>query len=75
MPKYILLTKTHFSFKDTCKFKVEELKEIFQEIGSQKRIGGNYIHIKQNRLKKVTRNTEGCYMMIKRSVHQENTTI
>ena len=49
MPKYILLTKTHFSFKDTRKFKGEGLKEIFQESGSQKRVGGNYIHIKQNR--------------------------
>ena len=51
-PNIYCLQKTHFSFKDTHKLKVEVLKEIFQENGNQKRIGGNYIHVKQNRLEK-----------------------
>ena len=54
------LQETNFRPKDTYRLKVWKWKKVLFPNGNKKS-WGSYTHIRQNRLKKVTRD-KGCYM-------------
>ena len=71
------LQETHFRLKDTYRLKVRRWKNIFHANGKQKKAGAailisDKIDLK---IKKITRDKEGHYMMIKGSSQQENIAI
>ena len=71
------IQETHFRPKDTYKLKVRGWKNIFHENGKQKKAGvailiSDKIDLK---IKKVTRDKEGHYIMIKGSIQEEDITI
>ena len=70
------LQETHFRPQDTYRLKVREGKNIFHANGMQNK-AGLAILISQNiDLKmKITRDKEGYYIMIKRSIQEEDITI
>ena len=68
------LQETHFRSKDTYRLKVRGWKKIFHANGNPKKAGvailiTDKIDLK---IKKVTRDKEGQYIMIKGSVQEEN---
>lgn len=64
----------YFRFKNTYRLKVKRWKEIFHPNRNQNRNRGSY-HTKQILSKKtVPRGKEGCYIIIKKLIHQENIT-
>ena len=74
---YICLQETHFRPKDTYRLKVRGWKNIFHENGKQKKAGvvifiSDKIDLK---IKNITRDKEGHYIMIKGSVQEEDITI
>ena len=77
-PIYICcLQETHFRPKDTYRLKVKGWKNIFLANGKQKK-AGVAIHISDKidlKIKKITRDKEGHYLMIKRSIQEEDVTI
>ena len=71
------LQETHFRPKDTYRLKVRGRKNIFHANGKQKKAGvailiSEKIDLK---IKKITRDKEGHYIMIKASIQEEDTTI
>ena len=67
----------HFRPKDTYRLKVRRWKNISHANGKQKKAGvailiSDKIDLK---IKKITRDKEGHYIMIKGSTHEENITI
>ena len=71
------LQETYFRTKDTYRLKVREWKNIFHANGKQKKAGvailiSDKIDLK---IKKITRDKEGHYLMIKRSIQEEDVTI
>ena len=71
------LQKTHFRPRDTYRLKVRGWKKIFHTNGNQKKAGvailiSDKIDFKKNT---ITRDKEGCYIMIKGSIQEEDTTI
>ena len=71
------LQETHLRSKDTWKLKVKEWKKIFSENGNKKKawisvLTSDKIDFKT---KTVTRDKEGHYVMIKRTIQQETVTI
>ena len=71
------LQETHFRSKDTYRLKVRRWKNIFHANGKQKKAGAailisDKIDLK---IKKITRDKEGHYMMIKGSIQEEDITI
>ena len=71
------LQETHFRPKDTQRLKVREWKYIFYANGKQKKAGAailisDRIDLK---IKKITRDKEGHYIMIKLSIQEEDMTI
>ena len=71
------LQETHFRPKDTCRLKVRWWNNIFHVNGKQKKAGiailiSDKIDLK---IKKITREMEGHYVMIKGSIQEEDTTI
>ena len=71
------LQETHFRPKDTYKLKVRGWKNIFHANGKQKTAGvaillSDKIDLK---IKKITRDKEGHYIMIKASIQEEDVTI
>ena len=67
----------HFRPKDTYRLKVRGWKNIFHANGKQKKAGvailiSDKIDLK---MKKITRDKEGRYIMIKRSIQEEGMTI
>ena len=71
------LQETHFRTKDTYRLKVRGWKNIFHVNGKQKKAGGailisDKIDLK---IKKITRDKEGHYIMIKGSIQEEDITI
>ena len=76
-PIYICLQETHFRPKDTYRLKVRGWKNIFHENGKQKKAGiailiSDKLDLK---IKKITRDKEGHYIMIKGSIHEDVTVI
>ena len=77
-PMYIhCLKETHFRPKDTYRLKLRGWKNIFHANGKQKKAGvtilrSDKIDIK---IKKITRDKEGHYIMIKGSIQEEDITI
>ena len=68
------LQETHFRSKDTYRLKVRGWKNIFHTNGKQKKAGGailisDKIDLK---IKKITRDKEGHYIMIKGSIQEED---
>ena len=74
---YCCLQETHFRFRDTYKLKVRGWKNVFHVNGNQKKAGvailiSDKIDFK---IKTVTRDKEGHYIMIKTSIQEEYITI
>ena len=71
------LQETHFRPMDTYRRKVKEWKKIFNANGNQKKTGvAMLIWDKIDfKMKTVTRDKKGHYIMIKSSVHKEDITI
>ena len=77
-PIYICyLQETHFRPKDTYRLKVRGWKNIFHANGKQKKAGvAVFISDKIDlKIKKITRDKEGHYLMIKGSIQEEDITI
>ena len=76
-PYISCLQETHFRPKDTYKLKVREWRNIFHVNGKQKKAGvailiSEKIDLK---IKMITRDKEGHYIMIKGSIQEEDITI
>ena len=76
-PYICCLQETHFKSKDTYRLKVRGWKNIFHVNGKQKKAGvAILISDKIDRkIKNITRNKEGHYIMIKGSIQEEDITI
>ena len=75
-PYICYLQETHFRPKDTYRLKVKGWKNIFHANGKQKKAGvailiSDKIKLK---IKKITRDKEGHYIMIKGSIQEEDIT-
>ena len=71
------LQETHFRLKDTYRLKVSGWKNIFHTNGKQNKAGvailiSDKIDLK---IKNITRDKEGHYIMIKGSIQEEDITI
>ena len=76
-PYICYLQETHFRPRDTYRLKVRGWKKIFHANGNQKKTGVAIL-ISDNtdfKIKIITRDKEGHYMMIKGSIQQEDITI
>ena len=76
-PCIYCLKETHFRPKDTYRLKLRGWKNIFQADGKQKEAGvailiSDKIDLK---IKNITRDKEGHYIMIKGSIQEEDITI
>ena len=75
----ICLQETHFRPKDTYRLKIRGWRTIYRANGQQKKAGvGVAILISDNldfKINTVSRDAEGHYIIIKRSIHQEDPTI
>ena len=76
-PSICCLQATHFRSKDTYRLKVRGWKNIFHANGKQKKAGvailiSDKIDLK---IRKITRDKEGHYIMIKGSIQEEDITI
>ena len=76
-PYICCLQETHFRPRDTYRLKVRGWKKIFHANGNQKKAGvailiSDKIDFK---IKTITRDREGQYIMIKGSIQEEDTTI
>ena len=71
------LQETHFRLKDTYRLKVSRWKYIFHANGKEKKAGtAVLISYKIDvKIKKITRDKEGHYVMIKGSIQEEDVTI
>ena len=71
------LKETHFRPKDTYRLKLRGWKNIFHANGKQKNVGVAVLISDKTdlKIKKITRDKEGHYIMIKRSIQEEDITI
>ena len=76
-PYICCLQETHFRPRDTHRLKVRGWKKIFHANGNQKKAGvAILISDKVNfKIKTITRDKEGRYIMIKGSIQEEDITI
>ena len=76
-PYVCCLQETHFRPRDTYRLKVRGWKKIFHANGNQKKAGvAIFISYKiEFKIKTITRDKEGHYMMIKESIQEEDITI
>ena len=76
-PIYSCLQETHFRPRDTYRLKVRGWKKIFHANGNQKKAGvAIFISEKIDfKIKTITRDKEGHYIMIKGSIQEEDITI
>ena len=72
-PYIYFLQETHFKPKDTYRLKVRVWKGISHANGKQKKAKvANFISDKIDlKIKKIARDKEGCYIMIKGSIQEE----
>ena len=75
-PYICCLQETHFRPRDTCRLKVRGWKKIFHANGSQKKAGVAILisEKKDFKIKTITRDKEGHYIMIKGSIQEEDIT-
>ena len=76
-PYICCLQETHFRPRDTYRLKVRAWKKIFHANGNQKKAGvAILISDKINfKIRTITRDKEGHYIMIKGSIQEEDKTI
>ena len=76
-PYIYFLQETHFRSKDTCRLKVRRWKNTFHANGKQKKAGvAIFISEKIDlKIKNITRDKEGHYIIIKGSIQGEDITI
>ena len=77
-PYICCVQETHFRPKDTCRLKVRGWKNIFHADGKQKKAGVAILLSEKKidlKIKKITRDKEGHYLMIKGSIQEEDITI
>ena len=76
-PYVCCLQETHFRLQDTYRLKVRGWKNIFHENGKQKKAEVTIFILDKIdlKIKKITRDKEGHYIMIKGSVQEEDITI
>ena len=76
-PYICCLQETHFRPRDTYRLKVKGWKKIFHANGNQKKTGVAILisDKKDFKIKTVTRDKEGHYIMIKGSIQEEDITI
>ena len=76
-PSICCLQDTHFRPKDTYRLKIRGCRTIYHANRQQKK-AGVAIHISDNldfKIKTVSRDAEGHYIIIKGSIHQEDLTV
>ena len=73
----MLSTRNHFRPQDTYSLKVRGWKNIFHANGKEKKVGVAILFSEKIglKIKKITRNKEGHFIMIKGSVQEEDITI
>ena len=76
-PSICCLQETHFRTRDTYRLKVRGWKKIFHANGNRKKAGVAILISDKTdfRVKDVTRDKEGHYIMIKGSIQEEDITI
>ena len=76
-PYICCLQETHFKPKDTYRLKVRRWKDIFHANGKHKKAGIAVLTSDKidPEIKKITRQKEGHYIMIKGSIQEEDITI
>ena len=76
-PIYMLSTETHFRPTDTYTLKVRRQKNIFHADGNQKKAGVAILIPDKTdfKIKTITRDKEGHYIMIKGSIEEDVTTV
>ena len=77
-PSICCLQETHFRPEDTCRLRVRGWRTIYNATGSQMKKAGVAILISDKldlKLKAVTRDEEGHYIIVTGSIHQEELTI
>ena len=76
-PYICSLQETHFRPRDTHRLKVKGWKTIFHANGNQKKAGVAILISDKTdfKIKTITRDTEGYYIMIKGSMQEEDVTI
>ena len=76
-PYICCLQETHFRPRDTYRLKVRGWKKIFYANGNQKKAGVAILISDKTdfKIKTITRDKEGHYIMIKRSIQEEDMTI
>ena len=76
-PCICCLQEIHFRPKDTYRLKVRECKNIFHANGKQKKAGVAILISEKTdiKIKKITRDKEGHYIMIKGSIQEDITTV
>ena len=76
-PYICCLQETYFRSKDTYRLKVRRWKNIFHAYGKQKKAGVVIFILDKIdlKIKKITRDKEGQYIMIKGSIQEEDITI
>ena len=76
-PSICCLQETHFGPEDTLRLKVRGWRTIYHATGSQKKAGVAILTSDKLdfKLKAVTRDEEGHYIIITGSIHQEELTI
>ena len=76
-PYICCLQESHFRPQDTYRLKVRRWKNIYHANGKQKKSWSSNSHIRQIdlKIKKITRDKEGHYIIIKGSIQKEDITI
>ena len=76
-PIICCLQETHFRPKDTYRLKVREWKNIFHANGKQKNAGVAILILDKVdlKIKNITKDKEGHYIMIKGSIQEKDITI
>ena len=76
-PYICCLQETHFRLKDIYRLKVREWKDIFHANGKQKKAGVAILILDKIdlKMKKITRDKEGHYIMVKGSIQEEDITV